>query len=185
MSRTHTPTASALALTALAACGLDAAPEPTAALDAELGAGAARLVQAGAGLIPLGVTADHHAIYQDAGAVYATSLGPCPERTQLAALAPGDVPFVKISGAVAFVWPRAQAATSPLVAWSRRGGARALAAASLVLPTATEADADGDRAVFLANVDDGATGDLQAASLTGVGRQTVWGKGEIAFRKLS
>lgn len=26
---------------------------------------------------------------------------------------------------------------------------------------------------------------LQAASLTGVGRQTVWGKGEIAFRKLS
>ncbi|HEU4537389.1 MAG TPA: hypothetical protein VFS00_24885, partial [Polyangiaceae bacterium] len=62
------------------------------------------LVQPGSRLLLLGVTSDHHALYQEGDTVYATALKPGAPRRLVAQVPAGNTAFVYTVGKVAFCW---------------------------------------------------------------------------------
>jgi hypothetical protein len=186
MTRMHLFLAASAALVTLASCAPDdSAPDDSApaAGDERLEARvrAAQLVQAGTNLVVLGVTDDDHALYWDAGSVYATALEPGAERQLVAAAS--QPPMTLVAGRVAMVWTAQvfgpPAAPSPLVVWTAAGGPRELSAASFP-PTQGAANAiaavspDSREVLFATDVSaDGASGDIARAAVDGSCARTL------------
>ncbi|WP_394828957.1 hypothetical protein [Pendulispora albinea] len=128
------------------------------------------LLQAGTAFIPLAVTDDDYAFYQDGRAVYVSALRAGAPRTKLADVPGDNTAFIYISGKVAFIWTNPDYAlpgfgVSPLVVWTAAHGARAASASSAVGTLVTTASDDGRRIVFPTHSDAaGSVGDLVLAS---------------------
>jgi hypothetical protein len=137
---------------------------------ARRGAAADEVVQAGAGLLPLAVTEDDQAFYQDGQTLYVTALGRRAARTKIADIPAGNVAFIYTSGKVAFIWTNPDLTSpsfgvSPLVIWTARDGAHAASDASAVGTLLTAASRDGRHVVFPTHASaDGRVGDVGFAT---------------------
>jgi hypothetical protein len=129
-------------------------------------------VQAGDRLALLGVTDDGFALYWDAGTVYATGLWPGATREKVAEAA--QPPSTLAYGKVALVWtaqdPNAAPAPSPLVVWTRAGGAKQASSASwpralFSIRASTAVSPSSREIIFVTNVSaDGSAGDIVRAT---------------------
>jgi hypothetical protein len=161
----------------IAGCADVAAPEASEELGLAARAAGPRLLQAGAGFLPLEVTDDDYAIYQDGADVFAASLAGGP-RQPIASAAAGNTAFVYRVGKVAFVWTNPNRAlanfgVSPLVIWSAATGPHLASRSSAVGTLASAATRHGDHVIFPANsTPDGTVGDLVYAS-TDLATQTT------------
>ena len=159
---------------ALLACAIERVDPPTpppsaTELTDRRAAPPGRRLAPGTGVLPLEVTDDNYAIYQDGVQVFAVSLAGGP--SQLIGEAPAGVTaFVYRVGRVAFVWTNpdrtlANFGVSPLVIWSAATGPHLATQSSAVGTLATSATRRGDFVVFPSNsTADGAVGDLVHAS---------------------
>jgi hypothetical protein len=166
---------------ALAACAIERVdpptpPTPPAELTDRLdgvpeasSAPRGRLLAAGAGVLPLEVTDDDYAIYQDGVQVFAVALAGGPR--QLIGESPAGVTaFVYRVGRVAFVWTNpdrtlANFGVSPLVIWSAATGPHLATQSSAVGTFAASSTRRGDFVIFPSNsTADGTVGDLVYAS---------------------
>jgi hypothetical protein len=129
-------------------------------------------VQAGDRLVLLGVTDDGFALYWDSGSVYATGLWPGAQREKVTEAA--QPPSTLAYGKVALVWtaqdPNAAPAPSPLVVWTKAGGAKQASSASwpralFSIRASTAVSPSSREILFVTNVAaDGATGDIVRAT---------------------
>lgn len=131
-----------------------------------------RLLQAGDGLVALGVTDDQYVLYWSAGQVLATNTS-WGLRAPLRVTAAAEPPLTMVVGNIALIWTGqrfdGQAAPSPLVVWTAAHGAKLAASASWPSPlfgiNAGSAIGAGGEVLFTAGVSaDGATGDIVLAS---------------------
>lgn len=128
------------------------------------------LVQPGAALVLLGVTADDHAIYQDGSTVYATALHAGAAPVAVGSVPAGNTAFAYIAGKVAFVWTNPDYSmpgygVSPLEIYSAAYGAAHASDASPIGTLVTAASDDGRRITFPDNTDAaGSVADLIIAS---------------------
>lgn len=136
------------------------------------------VVRAGTGLVPLGVTADGHVIYQESQTVYAAALRAGAPPSRIDDVPAGNTAFAYISGNVAFVWTNPDYATpgfgvSPLTIWSAAHGARHASDSSPVGTLVTAANASGSRVVFPTASDAGGTQADLVLARADLGEQTT------------
>lgn len=132
-----------------------------------------RTLRAGAGLLPLAITADDHVFFQEGQDLYVTGISRGANATRLATIPGSNTAFIFTSGKVAFIWTNPDYTSpsygvSPLMIWTARHGARQVSEASPVGTLTTAADREGARVVFPSGARQGGiVGDIIEATTDG------------------
>jgi hypothetical protein len=146
-----------------------------------------RLVQSGQRLVLLGVTSDHHALYQDGTTVVATELKAGARKQLVGTSPPGIVSFVYTVGKVAFVWTNPDRnvpgfGVSPLTVWSAASGANKASDDSPLGTFTTSASADGRYVMYTTRGPaDGSVGDIEFARTDMSQRTTLVANAPMSF----
>ncbi len=157
----------------------DALDQASAAIEASHRRQSVRKLHAGAGLLPLAITADDHVFFQEGQALYVTGIARGATASQIATIPDSNTAFIFTTGKVAFIWTNPDYTSpsygvSPLMIWTARHGARLVSEDSPVGTLTTAADRAGLRVVFPSGArQDGTVGDIVEATTDGRERTTL------------